>query len=109
MKTILLLSPEHAPASLINFCRKDDIHLVHVGLEGQVLDLPTRNGQPQRMGILNESLSSTNIINTSINGSVGILNNSSPFPTTMITERMVKDGLEMLLDVRTHPILVLDE
>lgn len=107
LKTILLLSPEHAPASLIRFCRKDDIHLVHVGLEGQVLDLPATNGQPQRMGVLNPSISTPTSSNGSTSG--GILRSSAPFPTTMITERTVKDGLEMLLDTRTHPILVLDE
>lgn len=88
LKSIVLLSIEHPSKELSLFCAKNHIELHHFGLERRWPIQPAALSQPSCTSNLFFSSHEINSIS--------------------VFESIVKDALELLLDVRNHPILVTD-
>lgn len=89
LKSIILLSIEYPSKALESFCTKQHIDLHHFGIERR---------WPAPNPIAQVSAPSTNSLFLSPHE----INSFSVFET------IVKDGLELLLDIRNHPVLVTD-
>lgn len=87
LRTILLLAPERRPPALAAWCQVRHIRLVHLGL-GALAD---------------EGASVSSNINCS---GMDLYGNAAS--SIMSLERIVKDSLELLLDVSSLPCLVCD-
>ena len=89
LKSIVLLSIEYPSKQLEIYCARNQIELYHFGIERR---WPTPN-------LLNYGHSKP---------SSNLFLSSHEINSFSVLESIVKDALELLLDVRNHPILVTD-
>lgn len=89
LKSVILLSIEYPSKVLESFCSQHHIELHHFGIERR---------WPAPNPIAQVSAPTTNSLFLSPHE----INSFSVFET------IVKDGLELLLDIRNHPVLVTD-
>lgn len=89
LRSVVLLSIEYPSKQLKQFCEGKHIQLHHFGIE-------RRWPAPFGSGISKSSRSSTLFLSPHEMNSLSVI------------ESIVKDALELLLDVRNHPVLVTD-
>ncbi|KAG0053958.1 hypothetical protein BGZ83_000102 [Gryganskiella cystojenkinii] len=116
IKTAILLTPELPSRAMSNFFEENNIRLIDLAL-GSWKNNTNNNTTTDNQGN-NASASSTTNNNT--NNANGEANFSSmvtpsipaaPFHTSWwkpLSEELIKDGLEMILDAKNYPIIVMD-
>lgn len=88
LKSIVLLSIEYPSKQLEMYCAKNHIEIYHFGIE-------RRWPSPNKLG--RDSSTSTHLFFS-----------SHEINSFSVLESIVKDALQLLLDVRNHPVLVTD-
>lgn len=91
LRTILSLTPELPSRSLASFCSAQGIKFIHFGLDS--------------WRCINDALSYGGGQAGARGPAGAVLGNWNP---TNMSEELVKNGLEILLDRRSHPVLVMD-
>lgn len=93
LRSVVLLSIEYPSAALEQYCAKNHVALHHFGIERR---WPTANmGEGAHTPRARSETS-------------GLFLSSQEINSFSVLESIVKDGLEQLLDVRNHPVLVTD-
>ena len=90
LRTILSLTAELPSPSLTSFCRKHNIRFLHLGLKRWAPPPPPPS-----------SSSSSDVPD------ISFLHTTSTSPSTL-TEQLVKDSLQLVLNSSYHPVLVTD-
>ncbi|PWN49003.1 hypothetical protein IE53DRAFT_388791 [Violaceomyces palustris] len=105
LRTIVSLTPEQPSHSLVSFSRRNKVRLLHLtDKRWPSLDRSdefTTQNQPERpppSSSFSSPLVPVRFLSTS----------SRPISNPSITDEVVKDALEILLDVSNHPVLVTD-
>lgn len=93
LRSIVLLSIEYPSNALQSFCTKNHVELHHFGIERR-WPTPNMAGMAQAYGTMSKA--------NRLFMSPHEMNSFS------VLESIVKDALELLLDVRNHPVLVTD-
>ncbi|WFD42783.1 protein-tyrosine-phosphatase [Malassezia psittaci] len=93
LRSIVLLSIEHPSNLLRTFCEKNNVKMYHFGIERR---WPT----PNKAGM-------TQISSTALQASRMFMS-PHEINSFSVLESITKDALELLLDIRNHPILVTD-
>ena len=88
LKSIVLLSIEYPSKQLEVYCAKNHIEIHHFGIERR--------------------WPSPNNLESSSSASSHLFFSSQEINSFSVLESIVKDALELLLDVRNHPVLVTD-
>lgn len=93
LRSIVLLSIEHPSNALEVFCTKNHVELHHFGIERR-WPSPNMAGMHQVYGAMSQAS--------------GLFLSPHEINSFSVLESIVKDALELLLDVRNHPVLVTD-
>jgi len=100
LKTLIFLCPENCNEANISFCRENGIAIMQFGIQGNkepFLDIP----EPVRTLFMH---SYSQLLATPSTVCIILTNSSYVRPLLLI--QVIRDALEVVLDVRKHPLLI---
>ncbi|GJJ75879.1 tyrosine-protein phosphatase OCA1 [Entomortierella parvispora] len=113
IKTAILLTPELPSRAMSNFFEENQIRLIDLALGSWKNNNNNTTGDAQGNGSNNNNGSGSNPnqgesnFSTMVTSSIPV----APFHTSWwkpLSEELIKDGLEMILDAKNYPIIVMD-